>query len=168
MILLPAHINRVQRQHLMTALEGEPMPCFNLLLADGVTRVSTGAIPPGSPVVVVLFSPECHYCQAMVESIVGQIATLAGIHFYLVTPCPVAEVREFSRRYRLDKYSNIVVGMDYDNFLLCHSKTTVIPYITIYDRDMRLKEAVFGPTDDRKIKEIVCRNLSAADPQHRA
>ena len=65
------------------------------------------------------------------------------------------EVQEFSREYRLDSYPNIVVGIDRQNFLLRFSRTKVIPYTAIYDEDKRLKEAVFGQTDDRKIKEVL-------------
>lgn len=157
MILLLTDVNRAQRQLSKPDPEGQPIPTFNILLTDGVTRVSTGTIPPGSPVVLVLFSPQCPYCTDLVESIVPQIGVLPDIRFYFITPCPMAEVQQFSRHYQLNKYANVVVGMDYDNFLLCHTNTRAIPYTAVYDGNMQLKEAVFGQTDGRRIKEIVYR-----------
>jgi hypothetical protein len=47
--------------------------------------------------------------------------------------------------------------MDYDNFLLRFSGTKVIPYTAVYDGNRRLKDAIFGQTNDRKIKEIAYR-----------
>ena len=158
MILQLNNIYRAQRQQLKAAQEeAQPIPSFNLLLTDGVTKITTGTIPPGNPIVLVLFSPECPYCRAEIDSIVGQIRKLADIRFYFVTPCPISEVQEFSRQHHLDEYRNIIVGMDYDNFLLRFSGTKVIPYTAVYDGNRRLKDAIFGQTNDRKIKEIAYR-----------
>jgi thiol-disulfide isomerase/thioredoxin len=160
MILLQSNVNRAGRQQfqeMRPVPEAQSLPSFNLLLSDGVTRVNTGAIPSGSPIVLVLFSPECPYCLSEIDSIVKQMRTLTDIRLYFVTPCPIGEVQEFCRQYRLDNYPTIMVGMDYDNFLLRFSRTKVIPYTAIYDGEKRLIEAVFGQTDDRKIKEILWR-----------
>ncbi len=158
MILPLSNADRARRQQFqeLTAVpEAQLIPSFTLLLSDGVTKVSTGTIPPGRPVILLLFSPECPYCRGEIESITRQIRTLTDIRFYFITPCAIDEVREFSREYRLDCYPNIVVGIDRQNFLLRFSRTKVIPYTAIYDADKRLKEAVFGQTNDRKIREIL-------------
>ena len=160
MILLQSNVNRAGRQQfqeMRPVPEAESLPSFNLLLSDGVTRINTGSIPPGSPIVLVLFSPECPYCLSAIGSIVKQIRTLTDIRFFFVTPCPMREVQDFSRQYQLELYPTIVVGIDGDNFLLRFSRTKVIPYTAIYDGEKRLIEAVFGQTDDRKITEILCR-----------
>jgi thiol-disulfide isomerase/thioredoxin len=158
MIMLQSNVNRAGRQQfaeMRPVRDGDLLPSFLLLLSDGVTKLNTATIPPGSPVVLLLFSPECPYCLAEIDSIVGEIHTLTDVRFYFVTPCAMGEIQEFSRQYRLDSYPNIVVGMDPKNFLLRFSGTKVIPYTAVYDGDRRLKEAVFGPTNDRKIKEIL-------------
>jgi thiol-disulfide isomerase/thioredoxin len=157
-MILQSNVNRARRQQfqeMRPVPEVQSLPSFNLLLSDGVTRINTGAIPSGSPIVLVLFSPECPYCFSEIDSIVRQIRTLTDIRFFFVTPCPMREVQEFSRQYRLDTHPTIMVGMDYDNFLLRFSRTKVIPYTAIYDGEKRLLEAVFGQTDDRKIKAIL-------------
>jgi len=159
-MILQSNVNRAERQQfaeMRPVRDGELLPSFSLLLADGVTKLNTATIPPGSPVVLVLFSPDCPYCLAEIDSIVGQIRGLADIRFFFVTPCPMREIQAFSRQYYLDSYPNIVVGMDPNNFLLRFSRTKVIPYTAIYDEDKRLKEAVFGQTDAQKIKEIIYR-----------
>lgn len=156
--MLQSNVDRAGRQQfaeMRPVRDGDLLPSFLLLLSDGVTKLNTATISPGSPIVLVLFSPECPYCLAEIDSIVKEIRTLADIRFFFVTPCPMGEIQEFSRQYRLDTYPNIVAGMDPKNFLLRFSGTKVIPYTAIYDGDKRLKEAVFGQTDDRKIKEIL-------------
>ncbi len=156
--MLQSNVNRAERQRfaeMRPVRDGEILPSFPLILSDGVTKLNTATISPGSPVVLVLFSPECPYCLAEIDSIVGQIHTLTDVRFFFVTPCPMREIQAFSHKYRLDTYPNIVAGMDPYNFLLRFSGTKVIPYTAIYDGDKRLKEAVFGQTDDRKIKEIL-------------
>jgi thiol-disulfide isomerase/thioredoxin len=159
-MILQSNVSRAERQRfeeMRPVPEGQILPAFNLFLSDGVTKISTGAIPAGSPIVLVLFSPECPYCVAEIDSIVGQMRTLTDVHFFFVTPCPMREIQAFSRQYYLDSYPNVVVGMDPNNFLLRFSRTKVIPYTAIYDGDKRLKEAVFGQTNFLKINAIIHR-----------
>jgi hypothetical protein len=61
-MILQSNVSRAERQRfeeMRPVPEGQILPAFNLFLSDGVTKISTGAIPAGSPIVLVLFSPEC-------------------------------------------------------------------------------------------------------------
>ncbi|HEV2353158.1 MAG TPA: hypothetical protein VGR89_02860 [Puia sp.] len=143
-----------QRENAKTELEGQLIPSFNLLLADGATTINTAAIPPGSPVVLMLFSPECSYCAELTDSITSNISALKGIRFYFISPFPMPGLQHFSRQYNLDKHTNVVVGMDYDNFYLLHTRTSVIPLAAVYDTQKRLKKVLAGQASARAIREI--------------
>lgn len=148
------------KQHLKTGLQGDLLPPFNLLLTDGNTTISTGSIPLGNPVVLLLFSPHCLNCRALTESIVANMSRMAGIRFYFVTPCPLPELQQFCREYHLEKYTNVVAGMDLTNFFLLWTNTSVIPYTAIYDHQKRLKLVITHQPNDQIIREMTYRPWS--------
>jgi len=140
---------------LKTGLEGKPLPSFNLLLNDGVTYFNTGNIPAGKPVVLFYFSPECPYCRAQMTNIINDISSLQNVRFYVFTNYPFSELRSFYKHYQLQKYQNIVVGVDYANFFGDYFKIQVVPYTAIYSKDNKLNKAFIGNIPVKQIKEIV-------------
>jgi len=142
------------RAPLHTGLEGNPLPSFNLLLHDSTTYINTGNTPAEKPVVLFYFSPECPYCRAQMDEIIQNNESMKNIQFYIFTTWPFAEMREFYKHYRLDKYSNMVVGVDYTNFFKYHFKVVGIPYMAIYKKDKNLKEAYLGNINSSQIKRV--------------
>jgi len=139
---------------LKTGLEGKALPAFNLLLTDSSTYVNTGNLPNSQPIVLFCFSPRCPYCRAQMDEIVGDMASLKGIRFYVLTTWPFAEMKDFYRHYQLNTFSNVVVGLDYTHFFVDYFKAEGIPYLAIYGRDKRLKGAFMGNVYSNQIKEV--------------
>ncbi|HWK08122.1 MAG TPA: hypothetical protein VNS58_31045 [Puia sp.] len=138
-----------------TGLEGEMLPSVDLILADSITHFNTSAIPIGQNIVLLCYSPYCPYCRAEVDDILSNIETLQKTTFYLITPYPITDMKNFYNHYHLERYSNIIAGRDYKNELLPYFKASGVPYIAIYDTQKRLKEVLVGKSDAHIIKDIL-------------
>ena len=136
-----------------TGLEGKLPPKFNIQLIDS-SFLNTSAIPLGQPFVFFYFSPRCPYCRDQMEELIEEISSLKDIRFYALTTWPFAEIKNFYKHYQLQKFSNIVVGLDYENFFVNNFKAPGVPFIAIYGKDGRLKEAMVGKTISKQIIEI--------------
>lgn len=140
-----------------TGLEGNPMPSFNLLLIDSATRLNTQNIPTGEPIILFYFSPECPYCKAQTETIVNNMQSMQNIRFYFFSSYPVSFVRQYAEQYQLNKFTNITVGQDYENYFGNYFKVEGIPYIVIYNKDKIMKQALIGSVGANIIKDISLR-----------
>jgi len=139
---------------LKTGLEGSPLPSFNLLLEDSVSKIDPSHSSKGSPVVLFYFTPGCPYCQAELKGIITHISSLNDIHFYLFTCARFAEMKAFSKYFQLQKYRNIRVGVDYDSAFGKVFDAYGVPYTAIYNKDQRLVHAYIGRINSQQILDI--------------
>jgi thiol-disulfide isomerase/thioredoxin len=140
-----------------TGYEGKSMPTFKLLLADSLTYLSTGNIPVGKPAVLFYFGPDCPYSRAQMEEIIDNIDELKNVRFYIFTTWEFPEMKKFYNHYRLFKYSNITMGVDYLNFFKYYFKTKGVPYLAIYNNQKILQAAFVGKVPSRQIRSIAVR-----------
>lgn len=138
-----------------TGLEGKPLPEFSLLLQDSTTYFNTKNIPANKPVVLILFSPECPYCRAQIREITEDINKLKDVQFFFVTKIPPSYLRQFSNEFKLDKYPNIIAGIDTSNFMSEYFKPTGVPYTAIYGNDKKLNNAFEGRIFVKQIKSVL-------------
>lgn len=137
-----------------TGFEGKPMPSFNLLLMDSLTKINTSAIPKGQPTVIFFLNPHCPYCRAQTEELKENIQSLSNIQFYMVSYYPFNDLKKYYDDYQLKKYPNIIFGQDYDVYFSNYYKTRAVPYIAIYDKDKYLKQVFIGKISTNLIKDI--------------
>ncbi len=130
------------------------MPSFRLLLPDSSAILIANSISHGKPIVLFDFSPWCPYCRAQIEEIIGNMKSLTGIKFCLLTTAPLANLKEFYNHYQLGKYPNIVVGKDYTNSFGNYFKADAVPYIAIYTSNNQLKQVLLGKSNIDDIKTI--------------
>jgi len=137
-----------------TGLEGKPLPAFNLLLTDSLTRFNTGNIPTGKPVVLFYFGPHCPYSKAQMEEIIEDMDRLKNIQFYLFTTSSFQEMKDFYEHYRLQQYQNVKVGLDYNHFFMDYYEVIGVPYMAIFGKDKRLNQAFVGEVYGKQIKKV--------------
>jgi thiol-disulfide isomerase/thioredoxin len=138
-----------------TGLEGEPLPSFNLVLKDSTTVFNTQHLENNKPIVLVLFSPYCPYCKAQIKEMTTKIDKLKDIQICLVTDYPIPALKKFSSDYHLDKYPNIIAGVDTSEFSLKYFKAAHIPYTAIYGKSKKLNSAFVGRVFVNQIKSMV-------------
>lgn len=137
-----------------TGLEGKSMPAFNLFLADSTTFFNTAKIPSGQPVALFLFGPSCPYSRAEMTDILANIKDFKNIRIYAITTAQFPEMKSFYSYFQLQKYQNIIAGLDYTDFFANYFKATGVPYLAIYDGQKKLKEVFIGKRDIQDIKDV--------------
>lgn len=140
-----------------TGLEGKPLPTFNLLLTDSMTKIKTDNIPTGSPIVLFYFSPYCPYCKAQTETMINNMKSMQNIRFYFLSSFPLPLIRQYAEYYKLDKFSNIIVGQDYENYFGIYFKVPGVPYMAIYGKDKLLIQSLVGNVGYNLVKDIALK-----------
>lgn len=137
-----------------TGLEGKPIPSFKLLLSDSVSYFDTKEITAGKPTVFFYFSPYCPYCKAQMEEITKRIEILKDIQFCIFTAGSFMDMKRFYSHFQLNKYPNILAGIDQNYFFGNYFKPKGVPYIVIYGKDKILREAFIGNIEGNTIKKV--------------
>jgi hypothetical protein len=137
-----------------TGLEGQPLPSFDLMLADGISYFNTDAIPAGKAIVLFSFETTCPYSRAQTADIIANLKSLRDINFYMICNNTYPEFKKFYNHYELGKYSNIRAGVDTGLFFMRYFNAAQVPYMAIYTSDKRLKQVTIGKMRISTIKNI--------------
>lgn len=138
-----------------TGHEGELLPGFSLLLSDSLRYVNTKDVEKGQPIVLFYFGPNCPYCRAEMKKIIRDMENLRNVRFYMITPFPVSEMKQFIEEFRLQTYSNITTGNDVKLEFGNYFKVKGIPFMAIYDSDMKLVAAFDGGVSPAQIRKMI-------------
>jgi len=133
----------------------EPLPSFNILLLDSITVMNTAQIPEGKAFVLLYFSPDCDHCQRETKDLLKYMAKVKDTKFYFVTSNRFNELKDFNNEYKLTSYPNIVVGRDYQLFIMQNFKDATPPYLVIYDKNKMQKAIFAGEAKAEKIIEVL-------------
>jgi thiol-disulfide isomerase/thioredoxin len=134
-----------------TGMEGKPVPSFKMLLPDSVTYFDTQKIPNDKPFVVFLFGAHCPYSRAQMEEIVDDHEKLKGLHFYVLAYTSFSDMKQFYNDFHLSSYKNITVGVDTSQIFINTYEIDAVPYIAVYGKDKKLKEAYRGQVFSKQL-----------------
>jgi thiol-disulfide isomerase/thioredoxin len=137
-----------------TSYKGKSMPEFKLFLVDSSTYFSTASLRKGQPVIFFYFGPGCPYCRGQMDDFIDNASRLKDVKIVLLTTSPFEEMKWFYKHYQLEKYRNMVIGIDYMNFFNKYFHANGVPYIAIYDRDKKFKEAFDGKVPVKQLRKI--------------
>lgn len=131
------------------------LPSFSILLLDTLTRVTSGQMSVGHPIVLMYFDPACEHCQLLTKMIKRNIDSFPDIRIYLLTPSSYEQVKYFCDAYHLDDFKSITVGTDYKYSFYQAFKPSALPYVVIYDGQKKLvKEFAYGADVHEIIKAL--------------
>ncbi|NLR81425.1 TlpA family protein disulfide reductase [Chitinophaga eiseniae] len=134
----------VYRYPVKTGHEGEKLPSFALLLSDSLTYINTSDSPFNKPTVFFYFSPDCPFCRREMTEIIKGMDRLKDVQFYLITPLSFRGMREFYHEFSVNRFPNIVVGLDYKFGFSHYFNTQNVPYIAVYPANRKLSAAFLG------------------------
>jgi thiol-disulfide isomerase/thioredoxin len=138
-----------------TGQEGKILPSFSMKLTDDKTVLNTDSIESGKPFVILFFSPYCPTCRAEIRDLIDHNTQKEDLKFYLLTNHPINDLKKFSSEFQLNKYKNIVAGVDFKNYYASYLFITTIPYLAIYDKEKRLRQVMVGKTGYEEVKKII-------------
>jgi len=127
-----------------TDLEGKPLPDFSLLLTDSANSVHTTNTPADKPVVLFYLSPHCPYCKAQTKEIIEDMPKLKDIQFYFISNFQLQDVKNFYKEFQLEKYPNIITGLDTAHAISDYFEISAIPYIAVYGKNKTLNNTFVG------------------------
>jgi hypothetical protein len=131
------------------------LPSFKLLQLDSSRIFNTKDIATGMPTILVYFSPDCKFSRQQTENMLANYSSLQHIRFYMCSDVPLAKLNAFYRHYQLNRYTNIIVGKDYELFFDKELKVPSFPWLFIYAPDNRLKKIITGSTDAKTIIDML-------------
>lgn len=112
----------------------QSVPPFKMLLTNGKTFYAKD-LPPGKPLIIIYFAPDCEHCQTLMNAFFKKINYFKTAEIVMITFKPLNEVAAFERDYQTQKYSNIIVGTEGTTFYLrMYYKLMNTPFTALYDK----------------------------------
>lgn len=137
-----------------TSKEGKPLPEFKIQLSDS-SILNTKDIATGKPFLIFIFGPHCPYSKAQMQNFVDNKKDLKGVDIIAITPYPFKQMTDFYQTYGIEKYPDIKMGIDPNNFFGTYISARAVPYIAVYNKDKKLAKAYLGITSVGEIKKAV-------------
>lgn len=119
-------------------------PPFTLLLPDSNSVLIKNQLPIKSPVLLILFHPDCDHCRHETEDITKRINEFEHIQIVMVTPAPYALMKQFWEKYELGMYKNIIVGQDDKMIMPTFFTIRNLPFLAFYNTKKELIETADG------------------------
>ncbi|OQP67791.1 TlpA family protein disulfide reductase [Niastella populi] len=139
---------------LKTGHEGKTLPSMTLLLMDSSTHLDLKDVSSSQPIVLFYFSPICPYCRTLTNSLTEDIKKVSQLKIYMISSFPYEEIMKYYKEFKLNEYSNIIVGQDYQYSFSQYFKSPGVPCLAIYDRNKLLKEVLIGAVSPSLINDI--------------
>ncbi|SEW04015.1 Thioredoxin-like [Chitinophaga sp. YR573] len=138
-----------------TKLRIDSLPPFNILLMDTTTRFNTAKISYGSPIVLFFFGPDCPHCQALTRDIITHVDSLKDIRFFFLSIAGFHDIKVYDSAFKLNRYNNITVGQDYNNYFFNYYRAPGFPFLVIYNGKKMLKQVIIGAVGLDSIRTVI-------------
>jgi len=147
-------------QPIKTGHEGEGIPKLSLLLLGNKSFYSTADLPRGKTNVLFYFSPVCPHCRVQMRTIVDNMHRLKDVQFTILTIADYPSTRPFYDRYKLNRYSNVAIGIDTGYIFPNYFKIDKVPFLAIYKNGV-LKDAFIGSISFDQLNHEIQSNVIA-------
>ncbi|SEA46443.1 hypothetical protein SAMN05192529_12040 [Arachidicoccus rhizosphaerae] len=128
---------------------------FKIELVNGKTYTYKD-LPKNKEVTLVYFSPTCQECEQFTESLLQRINTLTDREIIYITYEDTAAVRSFYKRFKLEKYPQIVIGTEGYSFIVQkYYKVQHFPFVASYDRSGQLIHILTNNTQPRMMAKNI-------------
>lgn len=127
-------------------------PPAKLVLPDK-SEFSKDDLDKKSPVMLLLFSPQCEHCQYETEELIKNIEKFRKTQIVMATVMPFDSMLAFRDKYGLAKYGNIILGYDKHYFLPTFYNIRNLPFHAFYNRKKQLISAFEGTISVEKVLE---------------
>lgn len=136
-------------------LKNPVLPEFRILQKDSLTWFTRKDLKAGTPVMIMLFSPDCEHCQEETKMIQANKKQLADLQIVMVTYQPMEKMQRFYKEYKLADNPNIYMGRDVPYFFGPYYRGRSIPFLAIYNKQQKLVRVYDGGAKIDKILEAL-------------
>ncbi len=127
-------------------------PPVKLMLADS-SFFTKDMLPRKTPVLLIVFNPQCDHCQHETEEILKSIDRFKDIQIVMSTSAEFSQMKDFIEHYNLASQKNIVVGSDPGFFLNTFYRMHNMPFLAFYNKKKELISVFEGSMPINKVLE---------------
>lgn len=102
---------------------------------------------------LMLFSPDCDYCQHETEEIIRHIDDFKKVQIIMATTLPFEKMADYYKKYDLSRFPNIVVGKDVGYMLPSFYNIRNLPFLAFYNSKKELISVFEGALPIEKALE---------------
>lgn len=139
----------------VTGMENEPLPNLVIMLPDSASYFNTSSIPAGKKVVLFFYSPTCPHSRAQMREILNHINQYRDLQLCVLTWSDFSAMKEFNTYFNLQKYPNIITGIDTGFVVPSKYGISAVPFMAAFDRNKRLKSAYVGRIPSKTVLRAV-------------
>ncbi len=130
------------------------VPPVQLLLGDSSTKFTKASIPKKTPVLVMLFSPDCSHCQHTAGEMLKYKEELRDITIIMATMKSISQMNDFVNTYKLNEMPNVIVGKDVYYILPPFYNIHNLPFMAFYNKKGNLISVFEGSLPLTKVIDI--------------
>lgn len=116
-------------------VENPAIPKFNIIAAPDSTAFTEKDLKKDTPLLMMIFSPECGHCQQEAKLIGENIEHFKNAQILMVTWMPYSTLDKFGKYYGTNRYSNITLAQDPTDFLYGFYDVHRYPKLIVYNKD---------------------------------
>ena len=116
---------------------------------------TTANIAAGKKVILFFYSPTCPHCRAQMREILKHIDQYKDLQLCVLTWSDFPAMKKFNTYFNLQKYPNIITGIDTGFVVPKIYGITAVPFMAAFDRDKRLKSAYLGRMSSKTLLRAV-------------
>jgi thiol-disulfide isomerase/thioredoxin len=128
----------------VTGMESRPLPAFNLLLPDSVTYLNTKEIKSSKPIILFYYSTSCQFCRAQMREMLNHMDRYKDNVLIVTTNEDFKSMRLFIDYFNLDKYENVIAGLDTSNTIETTFRVIGVPFTAVFSNNKKLTAAYVG------------------------
>lgn len=133
----------------------DSLPNFSIQLVDSSVISIRGGIKEGKPVILLVFDPDCGFCQSEIKSIINDSAIMVRTNVVMLTMVSYDQMLSFHNSFALYKFPNVLLARDIDHFSVMHFKLSSVPFNAIYDRELLLSAKIYGRIEAKDLTRII-------------
>ena len=130
------------------------IPEFAILQSDS-TWFTNKQLPANKPTVIIYFSPDCGHCQMTAEEFVKGMDKLKNTELVWVSYHTPEEIKTFAENYKLNQFSNVVLGRDPNYKIPVFYKIQFTPFMAVYDKKGNFLNAYPQGTSPETIAQLI-------------
>ena len=128
-------------------------PPFKLLKTDSSTFFTKADLKKKTPLLIMVFSPDCDHCKHETEELIKNIDRFKKIQILLTTWLPFDQMKKFYEEFQLSRFENITVAWDKSFFFVPFYALKNLPFLAFYDKEGKLISVFEGNLPMDKVAE---------------
>lgn len=136
------------------AVKSDTIPAFHLQLIDSSFYISNQHSQQPF-LAIIYFSPDCGHCIDLTEELIGKADSLSNILILLTAYKNLDDLRAFSQRFQLNRFSFIRVGQDISYAIVPYYRIAYTPLVALYGPDRRLTQIWRYPEQPFRLREFL-------------